>query len=179
MEGHGIIVHLPRSALLEKAAEHRQRIRPVFGIGQAIHAGLEGPDGGVVIGAPAFGQHRLQNEVGAVEAEELARLLQHQKPAAVAGLHRVDRRLGHIAGHPDRCARGALRRGRRGHGAESRGGADPSEQRQRKAEQAALAQELAPADAAVDQSVDKVVFHLRSAAPEGVEPLLAIVCSLD
>ena len=177
-----------RGALRQDAGEHRQRVGRVCRIGEAVDAGhdvvglhlaagvefhalaqLEGPHRAVVVRLPAFGQRRLQHEVRAVDAEEFGDLLHDEQAAGIGDGDRVDRRGRHAAGDADGGAGGARGAGERRHAAEAGGRGDAAQKRQRQAEQAAVANEVAAADTAVDETVDQVVFERRAAAPDQVE----------
>ena len=103
-----------------------------------------------------------------------ADLLHHQQAAGIGDGDRIDRRRRHAAGDADGGAGRALGARERRHAAEAGGRADAAEQRQRQAEQAAVADEFAAADAAVDEAVDQVIFERRAIAPDEVENAIVL-----
>ncbi|WP_404928102.1 hypothetical protein [Mesorhizobium sp. ORM16] len=106
-------------------------------------------------------------------------MLHDQQAAGIGDGDRVDRRRRHAACDADRGAWRALRPGERRHGTEARGRGDAAQQRQRQAEQAAMADEVAAADTAVDETVDEVIFERRAIAPDEVENAIILAHGFD
>jgi hypothetical protein len=67
-----------------------------------------------------------------------------------------------------------LRAGQARHATKPGSKADTSEKRQRQPQQAAAANEFAPADSAVHESVDQMVFEISPVTPENVENLVVL-----
>ena len=123
-------------------------------------------------------QHGLEQvRLGVVEAQILARLLDHREAALVIDLGGIDGAGRHHAGDPEggaglglggwsRSAGAGRRAGRVGTAA---GGHDRTEQRNRDADDRASAQELPTAEVARDELVDNVVLEFASVTTKLVE----------
>ena len=130
-------------------------------------AQLEGPDRAVLVGRPAFGQLRAEHQVRPVPGQELAHLLKQHQTAGVRDADRLDRSRRHLLPDPQGTPGGGTDRPDQPSHAERR--CDGAQKRERQAEQAAMAQEFAPADATVDEAVDQMGFERIATTPDGVD----------
>ena len=186
MELDRLVVDLAGAALGQDSLEGGERVGGVLRIRQAVDGGddvvrlerlagvvldaaaqFEGPHGAVLVVRPAFGQTRLQREIGLGHAQELADLDQHGQAALVRDADRVDGACRGHRGHPDRrTGLGSLRAGLAGVGDQADTSRETAEQGQRQPQHAPVAHEGAAVDGPADQLVHEIVLEFAEAAPE-------------
>lgn len=187
MELHRVVVHLSGTALLQDAPEKRERIPGIFRIGQAVDRGDhilslhlaarmeldplaqgERPDAAVLIGLPACRKAGPKYEVRAVDAEELADLLEqhHREEGSPCWVDLTRRRIACDAHRGARLDRGPD--GRRCC-SETSGQCSSPKKRQRQPKQTAVPQELSASNTALDMTIDQMILERSEAEAKTIE----------
>ena len=187
VEGDGQVVHLPRAALRQHAAEGRQRVGPVGRVGQPVErrgdvvrreraavmeldAGAqgEGPDRAVLVRLPRGCQGGTQLQVRPVIHQEVRRLMQDAQCPDVRAGHRVNR----AGGRDLRDAYGGAGLALRLRPPDQRqpGGVEHrSHEGRGQAERRPVHQEGAPAHPARQDLVGDVVLQVAAGLPQVVQ----------